>query len=237
MPQNEKRKKDEQICVHRLCKVLQSHQQVLAVTEDLRPGCSSPLRAKWDNMTGGYSLKLQPQIDILLEDLLWRYLCGIEVKYFKKPENHTRFNWAFYAGIDEAIAMLNYGFHTAAVWHVFSPNTTKQDLDHYGAPFWQHMDKLGLPIEYTMMIDRGEDFDVYNRDRKTGKSCPLCRLSQIALGYSHFNPIFDEPHQKELRKIIYEWCLGQHQRRYKNKQHSDSALSLATGRVIPVFIP
>jgi hypothetical protein len=224
MSQNGKRKLIERECVKRLCNVLQSHRQVLAVTEDLRPGCSSFLSAEWEKMTKGYSLKLQPQIDILLEDSLWNYLCGIEVKYFQKPKNNLGFNWAFYAGADEAIAMLNYGFHTSALWHVFSPETTLQDLEHYGEPFWKHIEKLRLPIEYTMMIDRGKDFDVYNRDRKTGRSYNLCKLSQITITYSQFNPIFNEILQTELRTTIYNWLLSGHPRRYKNQNLSGAQL-------------
>ena len=120
-----------------------------------RKKISSHLRAKWDKITGEHSLKLQPQLDILLEDAPFNLLCGVEIKYYQKSTGSSGFNWAYYAGLDEAIATLNYGFHSSALWQVFSSETTITDLKRYGDPFWRHLGKLNLPIDYTMMIDRG----------------------------------------------------------------------------------
>jgi hypothetical protein len=224
MPGEMKKNFAERDCVHRLCNVLKSHPQILAVSEDIRPGCSSNLRAKWDKITGGHSLKLQPQIDILLEDSLFNLLCGIEVKYYQKTIGSSKFNWAYYAGIDEAIATLNYGFHASALWQVFSSETTIKDLKRYGDPFWRHIGKLNLPIDYTMMIDRGTDFDVYNLS--SSEPYNLCRLSEIRPIHYHQNPLVNQSFQTELRKILYSWVLGHHPRRYKNTSFSADKLEI-----------
>lgn len=215
-----KRSSLERKCVHKLCEVLKYHPQILAVTEDVRLGCSSTFREKFEKMTGESSLKLQPQIDILIEDIRWNYLCGIEVKFYEKVIGNSRFNWAYYAGLNEAIATLNYGFHASALWQVFSSETSFQDLKCYGESFWKHVAMLDLPIDFTMMIDSGTDFDVYNPGPKY-----LGKLSEIPYHY-RLNPLFNQPFQIELRKKIYDWVLTTHRRRYKNPKVSINKLNI-----------
>jgi hypothetical protein len=210
----------ERKCVHRLCEVLKSHSQILAVSEDVRPGCSSTFRIEWDKITGGNSLRLQPQIDILIEDSRWNYLCGVEVKFYEKTIGNSRFNWPYYAGLDEAIATLNYGFHASALWQVFSSETSLQDLKCYGESFWKHVAMLKLPVDFTMMIDKGNDFDVYNPGPEY-----LGKLSEIPYHY-RLNPLFNQPFQIELRKKIYDWVLKTHRRRYKNSKSSMNKLNI-----------
>jgi len=203
------RSRKERECVKRLCKVLQRHPQIKKVSSDIRPSNSSILRKEWNALTGGASLKLQPQIDILIEATqpkgIEKLICGIEVKYFEKTKN--RFNWSFYAGLDEAIATLNYGLHHAALWHVFFPTITKKELRMYGLPFWGHIIKLNLPIEFTMLVDRESDFDVYNPVLINGQREPeyLCKLSELDITFKRPNPIFNEPLQIKLREILYAW--------------------------------
>lgn len=205
----------EKDCVLRLQHILEAHGQVRKVSGDVRPGCSSTLRREWEKLTGGTSLRLQPQIDLLLEAYTFDphpygnvLLCGIEVKYFEKSDGS--FNWPFYAGIDEAIATLNYGLDGSALWHVFSPTTTKKDLDQFGASFWIHIALLRLPVEYTMMVDTDSDFDVYNlRPRGNGLECYyLCKLSEIRLSFTHPNPLRNKHPNSELRRTLYDWRIA-----------------------------
>ena len=194
----------EKEVVKRLCKVLQDHGQIIHVKADVRPASSSIFRDKWDKLTRGIGLKLQPQIDILLEAETYQksrqtILCGIEVKYFEKAG--SRFNWSFYAGIDEAIATLNYGLDHSALWQIFSPSTEKGNLVQYGAPFWKHIEKLKLPIEFSLLVDRGSDFDVH---AKTGEYS--FKLSENLIAFNKPNPIKDEALQIQLREMLYEWC-------------------------------
>ena len=200
----------ERKCVHKLYNVLRDHDQVISISEDVRPGCSSILRHEWDRISRESRLKLQPQIDLLFEartikSPFEKIMCGVEVKYFKKQNN--KFNWPFYAGIDEAIATLNYGLDRSALWQVFSPSTSKNDLDRYGASFWVHLRKLGIPIEFTMLVDNGSDFDVYRlRRTDSGYESDLTlKLSEIPLVFPYKNPIMNEPLQIELRKLVVDW--------------------------------
>ena len=60
----------------------------------------------------------QPPIDILLYNPKDRRFHGIEVKYFRReggPES-------YYAGVDEALALLAYGVDYAYLYHIFDPN-------------------------------------------------------------------------------------------------------------------
>ncbi len=194
----------ERECVKRLCKVLQDHGQIIYVKADVRPASSSIFRNKWNKLTGGIGLKLQPQIDILLEAERYQeprrtILCGIEVKYFEKTD--SRFNWSFYAGIDEAIATLNYGLDHSALWQIFSLSTKKEDLVQYGALFWKHIKKLELPIDFTILVDKGSDFHIHKEDGEYS-----FKLSENLIAFNRQNPIKDEPLQNQLRKMLYEWC-------------------------------
>lgn len=193
----------EKDCIQRLCKVLRSHEDVIKVSDDVRPGCSSTLRNKWNELSRGIGLKLQPQIDLLIET--WtpsapgkKILCGIEVKYFKKKDK--KFNWSFYAGIDEAIATLNYGLDGSALWQIFAPSTTTMDLRQYGASFWIHVNTLKLPIEFSLLVDRGTDFDIY-----TEKGEYSDKLSNFPIIFNKPNPIKEKALQIKLRKLLYAW--------------------------------
>jgi hypothetical protein len=201
------RQSKERECVDRLYEVLRSHQQVINVSTDVRAGCSEILRSKWDKLTGKSSLRLQPQIDILLEA---EYppapdgivFCGIEVKYFDKKLDTLRFNLPFYAGLDEAIGSLSYGLDSSALWHVFAQSTSKEDLIRYGLPFWRHIRKFNLPIEFSVMRVNGENFDVYI---SSGEPLKTKKLSDLTLTFKYPNPIKNEAFQLEFRRILYDW--------------------------------
>jgi hypothetical protein len=95
----------------------------------------------------------------------------------------------------------------SALWQVFAPSTTVADLRQFGASFWVHIELLNLPVEFTMMIDRGGDFDVYNlRSREGGLECYfLCTLSEITLTFTHPNPLRNRHPQIELRALLNDW--------------------------------
>lgn len=200
----------EKECVNRLCKVLESHIQVISISPDVRAGCSEILRSKWDKLTGRRSLRLQPQIDILLEATDPKYgdppdktvFCGIEVKYFEKKQDTHRFNLPFYAGLDEAIGSLSYGLDSSALWHVFAQSTSEEDLIRYGLPFWQHIRKFNLPIDYSVMRVNGENFDVYI---SSGEPLKTQKLSDLTLTFKYPNPIKNEAFQLKFRSILYDW--------------------------------
>jgi hypothetical protein len=114
---------------------------------------------------------------------------------------------------------------TAALWHVFTQDAL-EDLLRFGTPTWKIIDNLGLPIEYTMMIDRGNDFDIINRTIVWNPAY-LCKMSEITISYARFNPLYNAERQIQLREMLYDWVLKQHTRRYRNSQYSETALPLA----------
>jgi hypothetical protein len=126
----------------------------------------------------------------------------VEVKYFEK--NKGRFNWPFYAGLDEAIASLNYGVDSSALWQVFSPDTEERDLRQIGAALWTHVSELNLPVEFTIMVDRFSDFDVYGQRHGTDIVPRFVnKLSTIPVLFACPNPIKEKPTQVKLRALLY----------------------------------
>jgi hypothetical protein len=120
------------------------------------------------------------------------------VKYFEKID--SRFYWSFYAGIDEAIAALNYGLDHSALWQIFSQSTKEKDLRQYGAPFWKHIQELKLPVEFSLLVDKESDFHVHTTAGEYSFN-----LSDNLIAFNRVNPIKDEPLQIKLRKMLYEW--------------------------------
>lgn len=76
-----------------------------------------------------YNNPLQPDIDLLychnLDNKLQSPLVGAEIKLFSKRTGYGKVipktsSWAgYYAGLDEAIALLNFGIDYVYLWHLF----------------------------------------------------------------------------------------------------------------------
>jgi hypothetical protein len=90
-------------------------------------GCNEVLKSIYHPM--------QPDIDILWYDLKEDILTGIEVKYFRPTKMKTKskdkellginyeiqiYPKSYYVGVDEAVALLNYGVDHAFLFHVFA---------------------------------------------------------------------------------------------------------------------
>jgi hypothetical protein len=99
---------------------------------------------------------LQPEIDmIILEPLNLhvlprRFLIrAIEIKCFERVNG--RINQSFYKGIEQPLALLQWGFDNVGLWQLFDQSFSKEDLRSYGCRTWHYIGALGLPIEYTML--------------------------------------------------------------------------------------
>jgi len=73
----------------------------------------------------------QPDIDLFF----WKgegpsaTLFAAEVKYFRaRPDGEVHPN-SFYAGLDEALALLTFGFNAVFLWHFFDPNVEGSHKD------------------------------------------------------------------------------------------------------------
>ena len=73
----------------------------------------------WIEWWGASSLPAQPQIDLLIVDRLT--LLAVELKYFRmvKGKGRGRVNYPFYEGIEEALALLRFGFACVSLWQCF----------------------------------------------------------------------------------------------------------------------
>lgn len=109
------------------------------------------------------SFPLQPDIDMLLckkdGDLKTVPLQGIEFKAFYIRDT-GRTNWSYYAGLDEALALINYGLDYVTLFHCFifdvyyidtnNSDNNKQinNFSNYSNPMRNLIKKLKLPIGY-----------------------------------------------------------------------------------------
>ncbi|MGQ9461422.1 MAG: hypothetical protein ACUVRA_09390 [Candidatus Bathyarchaeaceae archaeon] len=70
---------------------------------------------------------VQPKIDVLWYDPSKDELNGIRIEYFREiPWTDELIPPYYYAGVGEALAMLNYGLDYAWLFHVFDGNMNKQ---------------------------------------------------------------------------------------------------------------
>jgi hypothetical protein len=95
-----------------------------------------------------YASPLQPDIDLLYcnrtnKNGLSSPLVGIEIKLFSNYTGYGRIipkttSWTgYYAGLDEAIALLNYGLDYVYLWHIFviPLDTLSKQVEKYGINF------------------------------------------------------------------------------------------------------
>ena len=74
-----------------------------------------------------------------------------ELKYFKQTEN-GRLNHPFYVGIEQALALLRWGFASVALWQLFDDSISTEALRDYGCRTWQFINGyLNLPIDFTVL--------------------------------------------------------------------------------------
>lgn len=104
-------------------------------------------KAYWTKWFGKDIPPLQPQIDLLLvkrDDFSVR---AIEVKYFEMQRK--RLNQSYYEGIGEAIALMNFGFESVALWHCFDKNVPLGMLNNYATHVANLIATLSLRLDYT----------------------------------------------------------------------------------------
>ena len=121
------------------------------------PSRSSIFRNWWKNNFGELCPPLQPEMDLII----WEppnltlakdneKLRAIEIKYFRK--NNGKVNQSFYKGIEQSLAMLQWGFDSVALWQFFDESFSDFDLCSYGGRTWLYVhDRLNLPIDYTII--------------------------------------------------------------------------------------
>jgi hypothetical protein len=101
----------------------------------------------WEKWHGKPVPSAQPQIDLLLVDRsLW--LLAAELKYFRKILKKGQINLPFYAGIDEALALLRFGFKIVSLWHFFDEKIGLENTKRLCRSCELLVYNLKLPINY-----------------------------------------------------------------------------------------
>lgn len=138
----------------------------------------------WEKWHGDPLPSAQPQIDLLMVDSRLG-LYAAELKWFRKTRREQA-NYPFYAGIDEALALLRFGFNVVSLWHLFDENLGKEDIMRLYRSCEDLVGTLNLPINYEafwlvryemqISLFRLSDFGVsdrYSFPSAYGKSNPL----------------------------------------------------------------
>jgi len=107
----------------------------------------------WKEWWGKELPPAQPQIDLLIVDRL--SLFGVELKYFRKINN--RINYPFYKGIEEALALLRFGFRCVSLWHFFDSALTPDVINRYFVSASNVINIIGLPINYHALVPMKDD--------------------------------------------------------------------------------
>jgi len=125
-------------------------------------------------------------------------LRAIEIKYFEKVNGSV--NQSFYKGIEQSLALLQWGFNNVALWQLFDESLSDSDLRNYGCKTWSYIHSLlNLPIEYTPIKVIGEEletahFQVIQADWLNNlRPIPLLDIdsSGFRIKYTHDNPLLN----------------------------------------------
>ncbi|MFX0115330.1 MAG: hypothetical protein ACFFB3_12345 [Candidatus Hodarchaeota archaeon] len=191
-----------------------------------RPFQVPKLKKQWHN-TYGLPLgvpttlipPLQPEIDMILckRDTL----IAVELKHFKRKGRSL--NHSFYEGIEQALALLRWGFDHVALWQLFEESISPAELWFYGGWTWKFLHAepkdggLKLPLEFTFMrVTKGEsgyDFRPIQPRRIEGS----IRLDLLLPPYDpnfyittpHKNPLLRCPEVQKLREMLVDWLETQ----------------------------
>lgn len=191
-----------------------------------RPFQAKSLKEKWYRLYGK-SLNvdrdlvppLQPEIDMIF--CKKKAMTAVELKYFQhkgKGLDHS-----FYEGIEQALALLRWGFDHVALWQLFESSISPEELWFYGGWTWSFLHGtpdlggLRLPIEFTFMrtekSNQGYDFYPIQPDWTNG-SISLKVLSppydpRFEITAPHNNTLLACSEVVRLREMLEEWLATQ----------------------------
>jgi len=116
----------------------------------------------------------QPDVDLFFWD--WeatsaRLFAG-EVKYFREKPNKKVYPNNFYAGLDEALALLTFGFDAVFLWHFFDEDVPENNR-RLTTNLMQMLVGIGSPLNYSAWTIPGA---TQNNADDTSKN--LARLSE-----------------------------------------------------------
>lgn len=91
---------------------------------------------------------------------------AVEIKYFRKIKG--RIKLPYYAGLDQILAYLKFGFQRTHLWHFFDPGIQKEEAIKYVKNLEDLLNEiqLPLPISYAFYLLEPDD---EKREFNTGK--------------------------------------------------------------------
>jgi len=109
-------------------------------------------------------LLTQPEIDIITCEEQGRKLRAHEVKYFRAVDKGI--NYGFYEGLDEALALLRFGFDDVALVHIFDEEISAEQMNDYAKEMQKLLEATNSPVHYDYyLLKSDKSFDkqyIYN---------------------------------------------------------------------------
>lgn len=122
---------------------------------------------------------------------------AVEIKYFRKKDGKIK--PAYYAGLDQALAYLKFGFHRIYLWHFFDagiPEKTARRYINHLTDLLNHL-KLPVPLMYDYyLIKPGHEITEFD-------------IHKLEQGYGSFdvnwiNPYYNEERAAFIRQFILD---------------------------------
>lgn len=188
----------------------------------VNPARSPRVNSLLRSLYGGLTPRMQPEIDIVLkkgEDIR-----AIEVKFFKIRSNDS-LSLSYYEGIDQALALLMYGFNKTALWHVFDQDIELSKVITYGSVAQVFIvEQLRLPINFTAIrLERSAQNYEFTptkpilRDYNSMEVVHALSLVKIhdprlKFVWTATNPLLEDGRVQNIRAALMEWLNKREQR-------------------------
>jgi len=154
------RKRNEQVG-------LNSDQYLGKVFAHANPAKAPKVCSFLKELYGGLAPRLQPEIDLIFKN--GDNIRAVEVKCFRLRTSNS-LSGSYYEGIDQALALLMYGFNNVALWHVFDQTINPKQFMTSGSTAQLFIrEQLKLPIDFTalVLVSREDYFFIPTQPRVT----------------------------------------------------------------------
>lgn len=126
---------------------------------------------------------------------------AIEIKYFRRKDKKGKINWHYYAGLDQSISYLKFGFRRADLWHFFDPSIKEEEAFKIINNLKDLLNKFQLPIYYAYYFcEDGEGKKGFDKTK---------------LGFERESPNVDNPYKNNKQSdFINEFILKEIEKKY-----------------------
>lgn len=160
------------------------------------------LKRYWQEWFGNEVPPTRPEIDILLFDKPLKEVLAIELKYISGSSTVP-----YYAGIDQALALLRFGFGSVQVWHCFTVDSTDAEIAKHIQEANALVGRLDLPLSYAglKVIEEENTFTFKSVSRRIYAEPPLVEEEgpPDPRRGRKTNPFADDSDAKRIREFIF----------------------------------